>query len=58
MDELEKINNKIKKIKQVERVQAWKKANPEKAKKLQDDWNKKNRNDYQRAYYKLNKKTA
>ena len=50
MKDLNEINKEIKRIKNAEQVRAWRLANPEKWKKISDKWNKKNRNEYQRAY--------
>jgi hypothetical protein len=55
MDELDEVNDKIRKFKNLERVQAWGKRNPEKVKAYRDKWNKEKRREYQRAYRVKNK---
>lgn len=55
MEDLDEINEKIKRIKEVERVRAWGKRNPEKVKEKNRIWNAEYRNEYQRAYRKKHK---
>lgn len=55
MKDLEIINKKIKKLENSRRVKKWCEKNPEKAKKIRDNWNRKNRNEYQRKYRALQK---
>jgi len=50
MDDLEKVNDKITKLKETERVRAWQLENPEKVKNYRMKWNKEKRKEYQRAY--------
>lgn len=50
MDDIDKVDKEIKKIKNRESVRAYYEKHPDKEKKARDKWNKKNRNEYQRAY--------
>lgn len=50
MDDLGTVNDKVKKLKEVERVRAWQLKNHEKVKKYRTKWNIEKRNEYQRAY--------
>lgn len=56
MIELEKVNIKIRSIKDAERARAWRKKNPERVKENNKNWNKKNRKEYQKLYRSINKK--
>ena len=48
--ELDEVNKEIARIEESERVRAYYKENPHKRKESSDKWNKKNRNEYTRAY--------
>ena len=50
MDDLEKVNEEIKKIKARERSRAWRKNNADKVRRQNKEWNDKKRVEYQRAY--------
>lgn len=50
MDDLEKVNEEIRKQKAREYQRAWRKANHDKKKQQNKEWNKEKRKEYQRAY--------
>ena len=50
MEDLDDINNEIKRMKASERARLWNSKNKERMKNNADIWNKKYRKDYQRAY--------
>ena len=55
MDDLEKVNEEIRKQKAREYQRAWRKNNAEKKRQQNKEWNDKKRVEYQRAYRARNK---
>ncbi len=56
LDELSE--KEIKKIEEAKRMKEFRLQNPDKVKKWASDWNKKNRNEYQKEYRKRQKEKA
>ena len=50
-NELENVNNKLKKLKKAEYAREWRVKNKERKKQENKIWNEKFRNEYQKKYY-------